>query len=44
MEQVMVTPIHPYEFILGKTIPFILIGLFDVFHIFLLAVFGLKCL
>lgn len=39
MEQVMVTPIHRYEFILGKTIPFILIGFFDVFLIFLLAVF-----
>lgn len=39
IEQVMVTPIHRYEFILGKTIPFILIGLFDVTLIFLLAVF-----
>lgn len=39
MEQVMVTPIRKYEFILGKTIPFILIGFFDVTLIFLLAVF-----
>jgi ABC-2 type transport system permease protein len=39
MEQVMVTPIQRYEFILGKTIPFILIGFFDVTLIFLLAVF-----
>lgn len=39
MEQVMVTPIHRFEFILGKTIPFILIGFFDVTLIFLLAVF-----
>jgi ABC-2 type transport system permease protein len=30
LEQIMVTPIHPAEFILGKTLPFFLIGLFDV--------------
>ncbi|MGB8768569.1 MAG: ABC transporter permease [Candidatus Korobacteraceae bacterium] len=30
LEQIMVTPIRPYEFILGKTIPFFLIGLADV--------------
>ncbi|MFH1491118.1 MAG: ABC transporter permease [Pseudomonadota bacterium] len=30
MEQIMVTPIHPMEFILGKTIPFGLIGIFQV--------------
>lgn len=30
MEQVMVTPIRPVEFILGKTIPFALIALVDV--------------
>jgi len=29
LEQVMVTPIRPREFILGKTLPFFLIGLFD---------------
>ncbi len=29
----MVTPIRPVEFILGKTLPFFLIGLFDVFLI-----------
>jgi ABC-2 type transport system permease protein len=29
LEQIMVTPIRSYEFILGKTIPFFLIGLFD---------------
>ncbi len=39
MEQVMVTPIRRSEFILGKTVPFILIGFFDVTLIFLLAVF-----
>jgi len=30
MEQLMVTPIRPAELILGKTIPFALIGLFDM--------------
>jgi ABC-2 type transport system permease protein len=30
LEQMMVTPIRPVEFILGKTLPFFLIGIFDV--------------
>jgi ABC-2 type transport system permease protein len=30
LEQIMVTPIRPFEFILGKTLPFFLIGLADV--------------
>jgi len=30
LEQIMVTPIRSAEFILGKTLPFFLIGLFDV--------------
>ncbi len=30
LEQIMVTPIRPAEFILGKTLPAFLIGLFDV--------------
>ncbi len=30
LEQIMVTPIRPAEFILGKTLPFFLIGLVDV--------------
>ncbi len=30
LEQIMVTPIRRAEFILGKTLPFFLIGLFDV--------------
>ncbi|HYL12910.1 MAG TPA: ABC transporter permease [Terriglobales bacterium] len=30
LEQIMVTPIRPLEFILGKTLPFFLIGLLDV--------------
>ena len=29
LEQVMVTPIRRWEFILGKTVPFFLIGCFD---------------
>ena len=29
MEQLMVTPIRPMELILGKTLPFVAIGLFD---------------
>jgi ABC-2 type transport system permease protein len=30
LEQIMVTPIRPVEFILGKTLPAFLIGMFDV--------------
>lgn len=30
MEQIMVTPIRSFEFIMGKTIPFALIGIFQV--------------
>jgi ABC-2 type transport system permease protein len=30
LEQIMVTPIRPAEFILGKTMPFFLIGAFDI--------------
>ena len=37
LEQIMVSPIRPYEFILGKTVPFFLIGLGDVA---LVTVFG----
>ena len=39
MEQIMVTPIGRLEFILGKTIPFALIGFTDVALITLIAVF-----
>jgi ABC-2 type transport system permease protein len=39
MEQIMVTPITPVEFILGKTVPFALIGFADVILITLIAVF-----
>ena len=30
MEQLMVTPIRPIELMLGKTLPFAFVGLFDV--------------
>jgi ABC-2 type transport system permease protein len=39
MEQIMVTPITPTEFILGKTVPFALIGLVDVLLVTLLGAF-----
>ncbi|MFH0786552.1 MAG: ABC transporter permease [Pseudomonadota bacterium] len=39
MEQIMVTPITPKEFILGKTLPFTLISFIDVFLITMVAVF-----
>ena len=38
LEQILVTPIQPIEFILGKTIPFFLIGLLEVL---LIAVVGM---
>ncbi|MGI6459840.1 MAG: ABC transporter permease [Candidatus Hydrogenedentales bacterium] len=39
MEQIMVTPITPGEFILGKTLPFAVIAFADVVAISLIAVF-----
>jgi ABC-2 type transport system permease protein len=39
MEQIMVTPIRPAEFILGKTLPFALIGFVDVTLVALLGKF-----
>jgi ABC-2 type transport system permease protein len=42
MEQIMVTPITPVEFILGKTVPFALIGFADVILITVLGVFWFK--
>lgn len=39
MEQILVTPITPAEFILGKTVPFALIGFVDVLVITVIAVF-----
>lgn len=43
MEQLMVTPIRPFELMLGKTLPFALAGLFDVILITVaaLVVFGI---
>ena len=42
MEQIMVTPMGRAEFILGKTIPFALIGFADVVLVSLVAVFWFK--
>ncbi|MEN6459453.1 MAG: ABC transporter permease [Thermoguttaceae bacterium] len=39
IEQIMVTPITPAEFILGKTLPFALIGLAEVLLVTLIGVF-----
>ena len=39
MEQIMVTPITPVEFILGKTVPFALIGFAEVGLVTLIGVF-----
>jgi ABC-2 type transport system permease protein len=39
MEQIMVTPIRPIEFILGKTVPFALVGFVDVLLVTAVGVF-----
>jgi ABC-2 type transport system permease protein len=39
MEQVMVTPIRPVELILGKTLPFVLVGFWDMFLAMIAALF-----
>jgi ABC-2 type transport system permease protein len=39
MEQIMVSPLRPIELILGKTIPFAMVGLFDVVLISTIGVF-----
>jgi ABC-2 type transport system permease protein len=39
MEQIVVSPIQPIEFILGKTIPFAVIGVIDMFIVFVITVF-----
>ncbi len=39
MEQIIVTPIKPVEFILGKTVPFAIIGLVDAIVVMLVGVF-----
>jgi len=42
MEQIIVTPIRKGEFILGKTVPFVIIGFIDVALIVLLAAFWFR--
>ena len=42
MEQIMVTPITPAEFIIGKTLPFALVAFFDVVMIMLLGLIWFK--
>lgn len=39
MEQITVSPIRPMEFILGKTIPFAVIGFMDMFLVTLITIF-----
>jgi len=39
LEQIMVTPIHPWELIVGKLVPFIIIGSIDVMVVLLVMVF-----
>ncbi len=39
MEQILVTPIRPLEFMLGKTVPFVLISLADVVLVTLVGIF-----
>ena len=39
LEQILVTPIKPLEFMLGKTVPFVLIALIDVVLVSLFAIF-----
>ena len=43
LEQVMVTPIRRWEFILGKTIPFFLVGCVDATLIALVGTFWFGC-
>jgi ABC-2 type transport system permease protein len=42
MEQILVTPIRPTEFILGKSLPFVLIGYVDVLLVTAVCVFWFK--
>lgn len=39
LEQLIVTPIRPYEFILGKTVPYILVAVIQMILVTVLAVF-----
>lgn len=42
LEQIMVTPIRPWELILGKTLPFAMIGFLDILLIAFIGVFWFK--
>jgi ABC-2 type transport system permease protein len=42
MEQLMVTPIRPFELILGKTLPFVLIGFWDMLLVMAVALLLFK--
>lgn len=42
LEQIMVSPIRPVEFILGKTVPFFLIGLGDIALVSTIGIFWFK--
>jgi ABC-2 type transport system permease protein len=42
LEQIMVTPIRPWELILGKTLPFAMIGFLDILLIASIGVFWFK--
>jgi len=42
MEALIASPLHPYELMLGKILPYVVIGLVDVLFILLLAVFWFR--
>ncbi len=42
IEQIIVSPLRPHEYILGKTVPFAIIGLFDIMLISAIAIFWFK--
>jgi ABC-2 type transport system permease protein len=39
MEQLIVTPMKPYQLVIGKLAPFFLIGIVDIFFVLLVAIF-----
>jgi len=43
LEQLLVTPIQPLEFIIGKTLPFFLIGLLEVALVAVVGKLGFRC-
>lgn len=42
LEQILVTPIKPFEFILGKTIPFVIIGYLEMCLVLFFSIFVFK--